>query len=193
MDPDVVPAKAALRRRMRALRAGLVGERAAASQRAADLAPVGRWPAAPIVAGYRAMETEIDPAPLLARLAAAGARIVLPVVIARGEPLVFRQAGAAATMTPDAAGILAPPPSAPALAPGLILAPLLAFDRAGGRLGQGGGYYDRTVRALRARGPVLVVGLAFAGQVVDHVPMGPRDERLDAILTEIGYMEPPKG
>ena len=77
-----------------------------------------------------------------------------------------------------------------AVTPDLIIAPLLAFDRAGGRLGQGGGHYDRTIAALRARGPLFVIGLAYAGQEIEAVPrMKPHDQRLDAILTEIGYIE----
>ena len=172
---------------MRAARAGLAGERDSASIAAAALAPLDLWPRTPIVAAYLAMETEIDPAPLLDRLGAAGARVVLPVVIAPDEPLVFRGTVAKEALQPDAAGLAAPPATSPVLRPNLILAPLLAFDRAGGRLGQGGGYYDRTLRILRATEPVWVVGFAFAGQEIDLVPMDAHDERLDAILTEKGY------
>ena len=70
---------------------------------------------------------------------------------------------------------------------------MLAFDRSGGRLGQGGGFYDRTLRDLRRRGEVFAVGLAFAGQEVDQAPMGPDDEPLDAVLTEKGYIAFGKG
>ena len=69
----------------------------------------------------------------------------------------------------------------------MVLTPLLAFDGAGGRLGQGGGHYDRTLQNLRAHGPVLVVGLGYAGQEVDAIPMEAHDQRLDAVLTEAGY------
>jgi 5-formyltetrahydrofolate cyclo-ligase len=153
------------------------------------LAPVERWRPLGVVAGYGALEDEIDPAPLLARLQALGARIVMPVVAARGAALIFREAGKVADWTPDAAGISAPPPGAFEAVPDLLLVPLLAFDRAGGRLGQGGGYYDRTLAVLRARGPVRAIGLAFAGQEVGQAPMGPRDQRLDAVLTERAYIE----
>jgi 5-formyltetrahydrofolate cyclo-ligase len=77
-----------------------------------------------------------------------------------------------------------------ALSPDLILAPLLAFDRRGGRLGQGGGSYDRTLATLRAAGEVFVIGLAFAGQEIDRVPTEPHDQGLDAILTELAYILP---
>ena len=58
-----------------------------------------------------------------------------------------------------------------------------------GRLGQGAGHYDRAIANLRAIKPVFVLGLAYAGQEVDALPMEPHDQRLDAILTETGYIE----
>lgn len=174
---------------MRVTRLGLSKDRLAASTLAGAAAPLTSWPNDFVVAGYAAMGAELDPTPLLERLTARGARVVLPVVIARSAPLIFREAGLSSAYQPDAAGIGAPPPWAQALRPDLILAPLLAFDRFGGRLGQGGGYYDRTIRALRAAGPLQVVGFAFAGQEVERVPMDEQDERLDAILTEKGYSE----
>jgi 5-formyltetrahydrofolate cyclo-ligase len=185
--------KARLRRRLRALRRDLARDGEEASERAAAMAPLDLWPAAPIVAGYRAAGYEIDPAPLLRRLAARGAQVVFPAVTARDAPLVFREAVSDERLVADLVGLPAPPAWAKARVPGLVIAPLLAFDRAGGRLGQGGGFYDRTVRDLRRRGPVTVVGLAFAGQEVDRAPMGPCDERLDGVLTEKGYIEVGKG
>jgi 5-formyltetrahydrofolate cyclo-ligase len=71
----------------------------------------------------------------------------------------------------------------------LLLTPVVAFDRAGGRLGQGGGHYDRTLANLRRQRPVFVLGVAFAGQEVEAVPMGRHDQRLDAIVTETAYIE----
>jgi 5-formyltetrahydrofolate cyclo-ligase len=70
-----------------------------------------------------------------------------------------------------------------------VIAPVLAFDRAGQRLGQGAGHYDRTLANLRALRPVFVLGLAYAGQEVEALPAEPHDERLDAILTETAYIE----
>ena len=67
----------------------------------------------------------------------------------------------------------------------LVISPLLAFDRAGGRLGQGGGYFDRTLAALRTHShPPAFVGLAYSIQEVAQAPMESHDQRLDAILTE---------
>ena len=72
--------------------------------------------------------------------------------------------------------------------PDIVFTPALAFDRRGGRLGQGGGYYDRTIAALRAVRPVLVIGLAYAAQELPEIPMDEHDQRLDAILTETGFI-----
>ena len=68
--------------------------------------------------------------------------------------------------------------------PDVLLAPLLGFDQFGGRLGYGGGFYDRTIAKLRAKKPVTAIGLAFEIQRVEEVPLGPYDERLDWIVTE---------
>jgi 5-formyltetrahydrofolate cyclo-ligase len=87
----------------------------------------------------------------------------------------------------DAAKIPSPTDEAEALVPDLIIAPLIAFDRQGYRLGQGGGYYDRTLEALRKTGRVFVIGLAYSGQEVDRAPRDDHDQPLDAILTETGY------
>ena len=70
--------------------------------------------------------------------------------------------------------------------PEVLIVPLLAFDARGYRLGYGGGFYDRTLEALRARRPTLAVGFAFAAQEVAEVPTEPTDQRLDAIVTEEG-------
>ena len=123
-----------------------------------------------IVAGYQPMGSELDPGPLLQRFADFGATIVLPVATSSDQPLVFQHADGQAYAAPD-----------------IVIAPLFAFDRNGGRLGQGGGHYDRTLEGLRARSPVFVIGLAFAGQQIDAVPREPHDQWLDAILTEISY------
>jgi 5-formyltetrahydrofolate cyclo-ligase len=191
--PPIDAEKAVLRRRLRRLRRDLARNREPASERAAELAPLELWPAARDVAGYLAMPVEIDPAPLLRRLASAGARILLPAVTAHGGPLTFREAGARDRLVADLVGLPAPPPSAAAGVPSLLITPLLAFDRSGGRLGQGGGFYDRTLRELRRQGAVFAVGLAFAGQEVERTPIGPGDEPLDAVLTEKGYIAFRKG
>jgi 5-formyltetrahydrofolate cyclo-ligase len=173
-------------------RKAIAAEAPDAAERAAALFPPDRFANVRIVSGFRAFADELDPWPLMRRLAEAGARLALPAVVGRGQPLAFRRYAPGDPLAPDAAGIAAPPPDAEVVRPDLVIAPLLAFDRFGGRLGQGGGYYDRTLAALRAQGPVFVLGLAHAGQAVARVPMDAHDQRLDAILTETAYIEAEK-
>ncbi|MBE7217610.1 MAG: 5-formyltetrahydrofolate cyclo-ligase [Caulobacteraceae bacterium] len=138
------------------------------------------------VALYRPQGAELDPWALAARLRAQGAHLALPVAVAADAPLLFRLPLEGAALPPDAAGVPAPGPEAPEVTPDLVVTPLLAFDGTGARLGQGGGYYDRTLGALRARGRVAALGLAYAGQEVERLPAEPHDQRLDAVLTEVG-------
>jgi 5-formyltetrahydrofolate cyclo-ligase len=159
-----------------------------AAERAAAHAPPALL-SARVVAGYRPQGGEIDPWPLLRRLERAGARIALPRAEDRAAPLVFRAHHEGDPLTPDVFGVPAPPAEAPILTPDLIVTPLLAFDRRGGRMGQGAGCYDRTLAFARGSGAVIVVGLAYAGQEVVAVPAEPHDQLLDAILTETGYTE----
>ena len=100
----------------------------------------------------------------------------------------FRRWDLGAVLEPDSLGVPSPLRSASVAHPDLIVVPLLAFDRRGGRLGQGGGFYDRTLAALRRDRPVFALGLAYAGQELDEVPTDPHDQRLDAILTETEFI-----
>jgi len=131
----------------------------------------------------------MDPGPLMSRLAEAGCKLALPVAIGKDSPLQFRSAVDAPELVCDVFGIPSPPEVATMVIPDLVIAPVLAFDRSGARLGQGGGLFDRTLALLRSSGNVFVLGLAYEGQRVDSVPAEPHDEPLDAILTERGYTE----
>jgi 5-formyltetrahydrofolate cyclo-ligase len=182
--------KAALRAQARAARRALKAERPDAAARAAALAPLALLvPRRPWTAAiYHPLGAELDPGPLAARLAEAGAAIAAPVVVERDTPLLFRLQ-TDDVLGVDALGVAVPSADAPEVVPDLVIVPLLAFDRQGGRLGQGGGYYDRTLARLRAAGPLLAVGLAYAGQEVAHVPMEAFDQRLDGVLTETAYLD----
>ncbi len=136
-----------------------------------------------VVAGYWPLGSEIDPRPLMRYLVGRGAVLCLPRTEGRTSVPVFRRWREGDALAPDLFGILAPLPDADPLTPDLILTPLLAFDRAGRRLGQGGGHYDRTLKALRPQG-ALAAGLAFAGQELERTPAGPLDEPLDWVITE---------
>jgi 5-formyltetrahydrofolate cyclo-ligase len=186
-------AKAALRSELRAHRKRLAFAKPDAAARAAShFREVGVTQSLGgeihAAALYHPVGAEMDPKPLGRLLAARGVKLGWPVVTARGEPLVFREQDEHAPLVADAIGILSPPTYAPAVRPDLVVTPLLAFDRRGGRLGQGGGFYDRTISALRASGKVFILGLAYAGQELPDIPMGPYDERLDGVLTEDGYV-----
>lgn len=136
------------------------------------------------VALYRARGGEIDPTRLARALMERSCDLCLPVVEAADAPLVFRAWSPGQALAPDLAGSPAPLADAAVMEPDLILCPLLAFDIRGGRLGQGGGYYDRT---LAKRPGAAFVGLAYAGQEVDRLPMEPHDIPLHGVLTEVGY------
>ena len=141
-----------------------------------------------IVSGYHPLGGELDPRPLMLRLQAAGAILALPVTLERDAPLIFRRYWPGEPITPDAIGVPSPAPEAAEVLPDLIITPLVAFDRLGGRMGQGGGFYDRTLQALRAQRTTFALGLAFAGQEVARIPGESHDQILDAILTEKGYI-----
>jgi 5-formyltetrahydrofolate cyclo-ligase len=183
-EPDP---KRALRAELRVRRAQLKHDHPDAPVQAAlafERAGLGPFAVAAI---YHPVGSEFDPFPLAAVLARGGCRIALPVVVERGRALVFRLQQETGQMPPDAIGIPAPPPDAPEVRPDLVVCPLLAFDQAGGRLGQGGGFYDRTLAVLRAGGAVTAIGLAYSGQELADVPTGPFDQRLDGVLTEKGF------
>jgi 5-formyltetrahydrofolate cyclo-ligase len=137
-----------------------------------------------IVSGFMPLKSEINPLPLLQKLAEAGARLALPAIAGRGKPLIMRAWEFGAPLDRGQWGIREPKPEASEVEPDILLVPLLAFDRAGYRLGYGAGYYDMTIHRLRALRPVIAVGIAFAAQEVPKIPTTPRDERLDLVLTE---------
>ncbi|MFN3352877.1 MAG: 5-formyltetrahydrofolate cyclo-ligase [Brevundimonas sp.] len=144
--------------------------------------------AAPVIAFYCPQGSEIDPTALAHALIERGARLALPVVVDRAAPLIFRAWTPDEPLEEDLAGCPSPLELAEVVTPDVILTPLIAFDARGGRLGQGGGYYDRTFQALRDRSPrPRLIGLAFAGQEVGRLPMESHDQPLDGVLTESGY------
>lgn len=144
---------------------------------------------AKVIAGYRPIRTEIDPTPLMTALHRAGYRMTVPVIRAEAQPLAFHEWWPDAPMTTGAFGAEIPV-DAHVLIPDLLLVPLLAFDRAGYRLGYGGGFYDRSLELLKGQRPVLAIGVAYAGQEVDSVPTEITDQRLDAIVTEHEVIRP---
>lgn len=186
MTPE--QAKAKLRADLRSRRSRMRAMVPDAPQRAADHfrhAGLGPFKVASI---YKAMGAEMDCEPLCQVLCEFGYAIALPAVVDQNAPLVFRLRRHGDGLEPDLNGVLSPPAGAPAVRPDLVIVPLLAFDATGARLGQGAGYYDRTLESLRADGqPVFAIGLAYAGQEMPHIPTQAHDQRVDAMLTEHGY------
>jgi 5-formyltetrahydrofolate cyclo-ligase len=185
MASSVEAAKAVIRREAQARRDALPPDaRATAAQTiAARPFPVPVRPGA-IVSGFMPVKSEINPLPLMRVLAEAGAQLALPVVAGRGKPLIMRAFAFGEPLASGVWGIREPRPDAPEVFPDVVIAPLLAFDRSGHRIGYGAGYYDMTIDALRAKKSILAVGIAFATQELANVPSTPRDARLDLVLTE---------
>jgi 5-formyltetrahydrofolate cyclo-ligase len=184
--------KTALRVSLRALRRRLADEVPDVAERAARRLPLSRFSRFSVVAAYCAQGSEVDPGPVLRAILDFNdgrASAALPVAADRDAALTFRRWAPADPLVPDAFGIPSPAASAPEVLPNLVITPLLGFDRRGGRLGQGGGHYDRTLLNLRKVRPVFVLGLAFAGQEVEEIPMDRHDQRLDAVLTEAEFID----
>jgi len=135
-----------------------------------------------VIAGYMPIRTEIDPLPVISELARHGP-VVVPVIQAAGQPLKFREWTPGCAMIRGAFGA-AIPASGAYLDPEVLIVPLVAFDRAGNRLGYGGGFYDRTLEGLRAKRTTLAIGFAYAAQQADGLPLEPTDQPLDAIVTQ---------
>lgn len=142
-----------------------------------------------VISGYWPIKGEADLRPWLTELDAAGAQVVLPVVVQRGAPLVFRRWQPGMAMERGNWNIPVPPDSAEVLRPDLALAPLVGWDAAGYRLGYGGGYFDRTLAALRPRPPV-VVGVGLQAARLPTVFPQWHDIAMSAIVTEAGQQVP---
>src|SRR4051794_1460576 len=125
-------------------------ERGAAAQAIAEQTFPLRMNEGLVVAGYSPIRGEMDPAPLMQKLARQGAALALPAVVAREQPLLFREWNPDVALVRGQFDILEPSSDAPVVRPDIILVPLAAFDRGGHRVGYGAGYYDRTLRELQA-------------------------------------------
>lgn len=191
-EPDLAAIKQALRRKaegVRAAAAAAADEQASARLAEHLLGAVTTWPGA-VVSAYWPMRDEMDPIPALQAFAAQGHPTCLPVVIGKNQPLVFRRWTPGDPLVSAAFGTSVPSPEAPEVEPDLLLVPLLAFDRFGYRLGYGGGFYDRSLVAMRARRTIEAVGISFAAQEVPEVPHDELDQRLDLMVTEAGAKLP---
>lgn len=143
------------------------------------------------LSGYMPIRTEIDPVPTMEEAAAHGP-VCVPVIEGAGLPLKFSRwtPGCALKEGPFGAMI---PERDDFIEPEILIVPLVAFDRHGGRLGYGGGFYDRTLEMLRAKRPTLAIGFAYAAQEMEALPLEPTDQPLDMVVTEAGVIEFARG
>jgi 5-formyltetrahydrofolate cyclo-ligase len=138
-----------------------------------DITPVGAyWP----------IRSEVDPRPLMEALIARGQDVALSQIL--HPHLSWRLWQPGDVLIKGGFGVREPGPDAPEVFPKALLVPLVAFDRRGGRIGYGKGHFDRAIAALEAQHPVLTIGLAYAVQEIDEVPVEPHDRLLDVIITE---------
>jgi 5-formyltetrahydrofolate cyclo-ligase len=173
------------RERLRALRARLP----AAARADADAAIGERlWEDFPalrrgVVGFYWPLEGELDLRELVVRLVAAGARAALPAIVAKGKPVEFWAWRPGEAMAAGFWGIPVPAVRE-AATPAALLIPLVGFDGAGFRLGNGGGYYDRTLAVLDPR--PLAIGVGYELGRLATIQPQPHDIPMDAIVTEAG-------
>ena len=160
---------------------------AAAMQVASELACQRLVPLVPqgaVVAGYVPFRGELDVTPALRQLSGRGHSLSLPVIEAADKPLYFRRWRLDEALEVGRYGIAIPPAGGPVFKPDVLLVPLVAFDRAGHRLGYGAGYYDRTIENIRTEKQVLVIGVAYSTQEAAHIPAGVLDQRMDMVVTD---------
>ena len=134
------------------------------------------------LAGYVPIRTEIDPIPAMAQASACG-RVGVPVIIGEGQPLKFAEWTPESIMKDGQFGAKIPE-EVRFFDPEIVIVPLVAFDTNGGRLGYGGGFYDRTLEVLRLRRPTLAIGFAYSDQMTEYLPLEPTDQPLDLLITE---------
>ena len=134
------------------------------------------------LAGYLPIRTEIDPLPSMAEASAHGP-VAVPVIQGNGHPLLFSRWTPDVPLRDGPFGVQVPQVD-DFLTPQILIVPLVAFDATGGRLGYGGGFYDRTLEHLRASGSVLAIGFAYDSQETAHLPLEATDQPLDMLVTQ---------
>jgi 5-formyltetrahydrofolate cyclo-ligase len=180
--------KRLLRASVLAARAARSTEQRADAERRIAVHAADAWSAATTVTGYAAIGTEPPTRLMLDRLQATGAQVLLPVVI--GNHLGWGRYARWAALTRGPHGLLQPQPdddgATAAAAADVVLAPALAVDMAGHRLGRGGGYYDRWLADLSPGSTVVAV--VYDDEILDAVPHEPHDMAVTAALTPSGLI-----
>jgi 5-formyltetrahydrofolate cyclo-ligase len=175
--------KPTLRQEARARREELARAMPDFARTIADFVGYLAVPRGAVVAGYWPVRGEADPRALMMALSRKGHPLALPCIAAKHAPLTFRSWYEDHCLIANVFGIEEPEPHREIVVPSVVFVPMLAFDASGHRLGQGGGYYDRTLATLPG---VTAIGIAYAGQELPELPRQDHDHRLDMILTELG-------
>lgn len=134
------------------------------------------------LSGYIPIRTEIDPTPAMAEAGAWGP-VGVPVIQATAHPLKFSKWVPGGEMKDGPFGAQIPVQD-DFFEPEILIVPLVAFDSSGGRLGYGGGFYDRTLELLRSRRGTLAIGFAYDDQEAGDLPKEATDQPLDMVVTE---------
>lgn len=190
-EADVRRWRKAERERLTGLRMAL----RAACRQAHDARVIDRLEAAigpvrgRVVSAYWPFKAEPDLRPLMKAIVGAGGRCALPVVVAKGQPLVFRAWAPGEKLVPGVWKIPVPPPTAEAVVPDVVIAPVIGFDAACYRLGYGGGFFDRTLASLAAKRP-LVLGVGYALAAIPTIYPQWHDIPMDLVVTEAGVVRP---
>jgi 5-formyltetrahydrofolate cyclo-ligase len=140
-----------------------------------------------VLSGFMPIRTEIDPVPVMADWTGS---VGVPVIQGKGQALVFHR------WTPGCEMVVGPfgaqvPAGAQEVIPQVLIVPLVAFDGKGNRLGYGGGFYDRTLEALRQQRDTIAIGYAYSAQMADDLPLEATDQPLDFMVTELGVQSFP--
>ncbi|HEU6442397.1 MAG TPA: 5-formyltetrahydrofolate cyclo-ligase [Microvirga sp.] len=134
------------------------------------------------VGAYWPIRSEVDPRPLMEALLERGQDVALSQIL--HPHLSWRLWQPGDVLVKGGFGVREPGPDAPEVFPKCLIVPLAAFDRRGGRIGYGKGHFDRAIAALEAQHPVLTIGLAYAVQEIEQVPVEEHDRLLDIVITE---------
>jgi len=176
--------RAVLRQRRDRFVSGLPGLRWQASMSQAIAHVVDQLSGARCVAGFISLGSELDPQDVLAAATDMGIQTALPWVRTQGEPMRFLRWTPGEPLSRGPYGLEQPHEDAPEVSPDLIIVPLVGFDRHGGRLGQGAGYYDRALARIPS---ARTIGFAWSVQEVERVPLDPWDIPLQAVATEAAF------
>ena len=188
--PPATPSDLKVKLRQDALRrraAAHLRQKASAGEivRGLGLDLIGQLPGS-VVSGYFPIRDEIDPLPLLTGVIEWGMQVVLPVILAKATPLIFRTWQPGDVLETKPFGLKEPLASAKVALPDILLVPLSAFDSAGFRIGYGGGYFDRTLDLYRKNRKITAIGVAYDEQEVPCFAHEPHDQTMDYLITPTG-------